>query len=123
MSDEEIEDYLEGNPVEFDNGFIKHSYHSIIEMIGRLIEGKSYIPFYMETEKIFNKPQSNDNKIRTEKPTSKIKLLQKLDEMGIDRNEYCLCQSSILSVMGIRDNDDLDIIISSKLRNTIKQCH
>tara|TARA_B100000963_G_scaffold360467_1_gene391451 strand:- start:1742 stop:3172 length:1431 start_codon:yes stop_codon:yes gene_type:complete len=121
MSDEEIEDYLEGNPVEFDNGFIKHSYHRAYAMIGRLVEGKSYIPFYMETEKIFNKPWSNDNKIRTEKPTSKIKLLQKLDEMGIDRNEYCLCQSSILSVMGIRDNDDLDIIISSKLRNTIKQ--
>ena len=37
--------------------------------------------------------------------------------MGIDRDEYCFVQSSILSLMGIRANDDLDIIISSDLRN------
>ena len=117
MSDGEIDDYLQNNPVEFDNGFIKHSYHRAYAMIGRLIRGEDYIPFYMETEKIFDKPWINDNKIRTEKPTSKLKHLSKLDEMGIDRDDYCLCQSSILSVMGIRDNDDLDIIISSKLRN------
>jgi hypothetical protein len=121
MSDGEIDDYLQNNPVEFDNGFIKHSYHRAYAMIGRLIRGEDYIPFYMETEKIFNKAWVNDNKIRTEKPTSKIKLLSQLDEMGIPKSEYCLCQSSILSVMGIRDNDDLDIIISSKVRNTIQQ--
>ena len=40
-----------------------------------------------------------------------------MDRMGIDKKEYCLAQSSILSVMGVRDNEDLDIIISSKLRN------
>ena len=117
MSDEELDDYLKDTPVEFDNGFIKHSYHRAYAMIGRLIRGEDYIPFYMETEKIFNKAWVNDNKIRTKKLTSKLKHLSKLDEMGIDRDDYCLCQSSILTVMGIRDNDDLDIIISSKLRN------
>ena len=29
--------------------------------------------------------------------------------MGIDKDEYCLTQSSILSVMGIRDNDDVKL--------------
>ena len=53
MSDGEIDDYLQNNPVEFDNGFIKHSYHRAYAMIGRLIRGEDYIPFYMETEKIF----------------------------------------------------------------------
>jgi hypothetical protein len=116
MSDGEIEEYLQNNPVEFDNGFMKHSYHRGFAMIGRLIRGEKYIPFYMETEKIFNKAWVNDNKIRIEPPTSKLKHLSKLDEMGISRDDYCLCQSSILTAMGIRDNDDLDIIISSKLR-------
>lgn len=116
MSDDEIEEYLQSNPVEFDNGFMKHSYHRGFAMIGRLIRGEKYIPFYMETEKIFNKAWVNDNKIRIEPPTSKLKHLSKLDEMGISRGDYCLCQSSILTIMGVRDNDDLDIIISSKLR-------
>ena len=116
MSNDEIEEYLQSNPVEFDNGFMKHSYHRGFAMIGRLIRGEKYIPFYMETEKIFNKAWVNDNKIRIEPPTSKLKHLSKLDEMGISRDDYCLCQSSILTAMGIRDNDDLDIIISSKLR-------
>ena len=40
-----------------------------------------------------------------------------MDRRGISRDDYCLAQSSILSIMGIRDNDDLDIIISSKLRS------
>ena len=116
MSDDEIEEYLQSNPVEFDNGFMKHSYHRGFAMIGRLIRGEKYIPFYIETEKIFNKAWVNDNKIRIEPPTSKLKHLSKLDEMGISRGDYCLCQSSILTIMGVRDNDDLDIIISSKLR-------
>ena len=53
--------------------------------------------------------------VQTDK--TKIKLLEEMDRRGISRDEYCLTQSSILSIMGIRDNDDLDIIISSKLRN------
>ena len=36
LSDEEIEKMLKENPVEFQNGFIKHSYHRAVAMIGRL---------------------------------------------------------------------------------------
>jgi len=56
MSDDEIEEYLQNNPVEFDNGFIKHSYHRALAMIGRLIRGEKYFPFYMKTEKIYDIP-------------------------------------------------------------------
>lgn len=48
MSDEELKIFLKNNPVEFDNGFIKHSYHRACAMIGRLISGKEYLPFYMK---------------------------------------------------------------------------
>ncbi len=116
MSDLEIETFLKNNPVEFDNGFIKHSYHRAYAMIGRLIRGEKYIPFYMDTTKIYNTPTKLDGVHRTRPITSKVKLLDQLDKLGIDRNEYCLTQSSILTIMGIRDNDDLDIIISSNLR-------
>jgi len=117
MSDEEIEQFLKDNPVEFQNGFIKHSYHRACSMIGRIIKGKPYIPFYMETDQIVKSPTKRDNVHRVKPPTNKIKLLEQLDIMGINRDEYCLTQSSILSVMGIRSNDDLDIIISSNLRS------
>ena len=116
MDDSYIEGFLKDNPVGFQNGFIKHGYHRACSMIGRLIMGKSYIPFYMETKQIYKSPTKHDNLHRIKPLTNKIQLLEQLDAMGIDRDEYCLTQSSILSVMGIRDNDDLDIIISSKLR-------
>ena len=117
MSDEELELFLRQNPVEFDNGFIKHSYHRACAMIGRLIKGKPYIPFYMEREKIYNIPWKNDNKIRTPNPLYNIKSLSQLD--GFDRSQYCLTQSSILALMGIRTNDDVDIIMNSNFRQSI----
>ena len=117
MSDSEIEHFLKTVPIEFHNGFVKHSYHRACSMIGRLINGKSYIPFYMEKSQIYQNPTKHDGIHRIKPLTSNIKFLRVLDEMGIDRDEYCLAQSSILSVMGIRNNDDLDIIISSKLRS------
>ena len=107
MNDEEIKLFLETNPVDFcrtKDNLIKHSYHRACSMIGRLIKGKSYIPFYVKTSQL----------------SSGIKnfgLLEKLNQLNLDKDEYCLTQSSILSLMGIRGNDDLDIIISSKLRN------
>ena len=117
MSDEELELFLKQNPVEFDNGFIKHSYHRACAMIGRLLKGKPYIPFYMEKEKIYNIPWKNDNKIRTPNPLYNIKSLSQLD--GFDRSQYCLTQSSILALMGIRSNDDVDIIMNSSFRQSI----
>ena len=117
MSDKELELFLKQNPVEFDNGFIKHSYHRACAMIGRLLKGKPYIPFYMEKEKIYNIPWKNDNKIRTPNPLYNIKSLSQLD--GFDRSQYCLTQSSILALMGIRSNDDVDIIMNSSFRQNI----
>tara|TARA_R110001592_G_scaffold55594_2_gene169773 strand:+ start:3687 stop:5105 length:1419 start_codon:yes stop_codon:yes gene_type:complete len=117
MSDEEIKKFLKDNPVEFNNGFIRHNYHRACAMIGRLIKNKPYIPFYMETSQIYDKPRKKDGLHRIKPLTNKIKLLEEMDKRGINRDDYCLAQSSILSVMDIRDNDDLDIIISSKLRN------
>lgn len=118
MNDSEIEIFLRENPVDFDNGFIKHGFHRACSMIGRLLNDKTYIPFYMEKEKVFNKPWKNDNKIRTNHP---LKLFNYLDELNkLDNSHFCLTQSSILTLMGIRPNDDLDIIISSTLRNKLQ---
>ena len=117
MTDSEIEDFLKSTPVEFDNGFIRHNYHRACAMIGRLINGKPYIPFYMETNQIYKDPTKHDDIHRVKPLTSRVKLLEQLDAMGIDKDEYCLTQSSILSLMGLRPNDDLDIIISSELRS------
>ena len=117
MTDEEIELFNKTNPVEFDNGLMKHGYHRGYAMIGRLVAGKPYIPLYMEKEKIYNIPWKNDNKIRISNPMYNIRCLNELNDL--DKNEYCLTQSSILALMGLRQNNDVDIIISSKLRNQL----
>lgn len=107
MTDEEIEAFLKENPVDFNktqSNLIKHSYHRACSMIGRLINGKPYIPFYVRTDRL----EGNF--------TKNFKLLERLNSLGLDKDEYCLTQSAILNVMGLRSSDDLDIIISSKLR-------
>jgi len=117
MTDEEIEVFNKINPVEFDNGLMKHGYHRGYAMIGRLVAGKPYIPLYMEKEKIYNIPWKNDSKIRINNPMYNIRCLNELN--NLDKNEYCLTQSSILALMGLRQNNDVDIIISSKLRSQL----
>ena len=119
MNENEIANMLKNNTVGFQNGFIKHGYHRAVAMIGRLIKGESYIPFYMDKSQIFDEPTKHDNIHRLYHPTKVIKGLTDLDNMGISRDDYTLTQSSILTTMGIRQNDDLDIIISSKLRDKI----
>ena len=121
MSDDEVVNMLKNNPVGFQNGFIKHGYHRAVAMIGRLINNKSYIPFYMKKSQIFDEPTKYDNVHRLHHPTKLIKGLSDLDNMGISREDYTLTQSSILTTMGIRLNDDLDIIISSRLRNELNR--
>ena len=82
-------------------------------MIGRLIAGKSYIPFYMDKNNFPNKS-----------PIDNINYIKDLDKLGIPRNEYSITNSAILSLMNIPErinkNGDLDIIISSKLRNFLQ---
>lgn len=113
MSDNEIEISLQNNPVEFDNGFIRHSYHRACAMIGRLISGKSYIPFYMEEQYMYDNFKSDDGRQRILPLISRI---NGLDKVNIPAGDFTITQSGILSLMGIRQNDDVDIIISSNAR-------
>ncbi len=103
MADEEIYNFNKNNPVEFDGDTIRHGTHRVYAMIGRLIRGEKYIPFYISKDRFLY-------------PTYKINYLNELDKLQIPKSEYTICQSSLLAVMGIRDNDDLDIVISSRLR-------
>lgn len=117
MSDDEIKKMLIETPVDFDNGFIKHGFHRACSMVGRLINNKSYIPFYMKKQKVYNVPFKNDNIIRTKHPLSNFNNLSELS--NLPKNHFCLTQSSILSLMGIRQNEDIDIIVSSQLRENL----
>ena len=116
MTDKEIELFLKHNPVEFDNGFIRHNYHRACAMIGRLIKGKPYIPFYMKTSQIYAEPRKHDNKHRVKPLTSNIYGIKEVLKLGIPASEFTITQSGILALMGIRTNGDIDIIISSKIR-------
>jgi len=116
MTDEELEIFLKNNPVEFDNGFIRHSYHRACAMIGRLINGKSYIPFYMKKSQIYDEPRKHDGMSRVEPLINNVK---GLSNITIPSGEFTVCQSGILALMGIRDNDDVDIIISTEARNQL----
>lgn len=102
MSDEEILKFNQDNPIDFDSEYIRHGTHRAYAMIGRLIRGEAYIPFYVKQENFL--------------PIIKINHIHELDKLQIPRSEYTICQSSLLALMGIRPNDDLDIVISSRLR-------
>ena len=43
-------------------------------------------------------------------PHGDITRVKYLDEVDMPKDEFAICQSSILALMGIRDNEDLDII-------------
>ncbi len=116
MNDEELETFLKENPAEFDNGYIKHSYHRACAMIGRLIKGKRYVPFYMKKSQIYDNPREKDKKHRI-KPL--IQNIRGISNISIDAEEFTICQSSILTLMGIRKNDDIDIILSSAARGKL----
>ena len=119
MTDSEIEEFLKSTPVEFDNGFIRHNYHRACAMIGRLIAGKPYIPFYMKTSQIFDEPRKRDGKHRVKSLTENVYGIKQIELLPIPASEYTITQSGILALMGIRKNDDIDIIISSKARKQI----
>lgn len=116
MSDEELEIFLKENPVEFDNGFIKHSYHRACAMIGRLISGKEYLPFYMKKDDIYNNKRQHDGKHRVKPLIESVKCLS---DIKIPAGDFTICQSGILALMDIRQNDDIDIIISSEARKQL----
>ena len=109
MTDEEIKMYLEEVPCEFDEYFIKHSVHRAYAMIGRLINDKPYIPFYMDVNKVYHSKSPIDN----------VNYISSV--IGLPVGEFTIVQSGILALMCIRQNDDLDIVISSKFKNTLKE--
>ena len=119
MTDSEIEDFLKSTPVEFDNGFIRHNYHRACAMIGRLIAGKPYIPFYMKTSQIYAEPRKRDGIHRVKPLTNNVYGIDQIKLLPIPESEYTITQSGILALMGIRKNDDIDIIISSKARKNL----
>ena len=119
MSDSEICLFLRDNPVEFDNGYIRHNYHRACAMIGRLISGKPYIPFYMKTSQIYSEPRKRDGRHRIKPLTENVSSISEVIKLGIPPSDFTITQSGILALMGIRKNDDIDIIISSKIRNSI----
>ena len=116
MTDEEIKRDLMLNPVEFGNGYIKHSYHRACAMIGRLINGKSYIPFYMDERYMYDEIKKDDGKQRVFSLTNRV---NGLDKVQLPPGDFTITQSGILALMGIRKNDDVDIIISSTARHQI----
>jgi hypothetical protein len=116
MTDAEIKRYLMLEPVEFGNGFIKHSYHRACAMIGRLINRKPYIPFYIEEKYLYDEIRDDDGKHRVQPLVSRVK---GLDKVNIPTGDFTVTQSGILSLMGIRQNDDVDIIISSNARHQL----
>ena len=116
MSDEELKIFLKNNPVEFDNGFIKHSYHRACAMIGRLISGKEYLPFYMKKDDIYNNPRKHDGRHRVKPLIENVKCIS---DIQIPTGDFTICQSGILALMDIRQNDDIDIIISSEARKQL----
>ena len=77
--------------------------HRACAMIGRLISGKSYIPFYVK--KVIDNQWLN------------IRHLDKIKDWP--KSEYTIVQSGILALMGIRQNSDLDVVISSKLKKDL----
>ena len=103
MTDVEIEKFLKENPILFDVAFIKHGFHRTVSMMGRMIKGKPYIPFYVKNN-IVN-------------PTFNIKFLEKIKNWP--KEEYTIVQSGILALMGIRHNSDLDVVVSSKLKDKL----
>jgi len=105
MNDDEIETFLKNNPAPFDVCFIKHGFHRAVSMIGRMIKGKPYIPFYVKTNVV--------------NPINNINYLDKIKDWP--KEEYTIVQSGILALMGIRKNSDLDVVISSKLKKEIKE--
>ena len=123
MTDSEIEDFLKSTPVEFDNGFIRHNYHRACAMIGRLVAGKPYIPFYMKTSQIYAEPRKRDGKHRVKSLINNVYGINQIKLLPIPESDYTITQSGILALMGIRKNDDIDIIISSKARKTIFNNH
>ena len=48
-----------------------------------------------------------------------ISSVKYLDEVDMPKDEFAICMSGILALMGIRDNEDLDIITDNDSDNSL----
>ena len=52
---------------------------------------------------------------------SKMKFLNELDEMNLPNSEYVIFGSGPLSIRGLRENHDIDILVTNKLWKDLKK--
>lgn len=45
----------------------------------------------------------------------RIQFIEELFKLGLPKNEYIICGSAWLALLGVRKNNDLDLIVSTKL--------
>lgn len=115
MSNTEISRFLRFNVVGFEANFVKHGYHRACAMIGRLIRGEKYIYFWMLKENAYCKPDCTRTHQHIFSPVDNISGIGAIK--NFPDGSYTIVQSGILALMGIRKNDDLDIVISSDFRD------
>jgi len=73
----------------------------------------------MKTSQIYAEPRKRDGIHRIRPLTEKVYGIKQIKLLPIPETEYTITQSGILALMGIRKNDDIDIIISSKARREL----
>lgn len=119
MTEQEILEFNRSHPLRrFEPHKLSHGTHRIYAMIGRLVRDESYVPFFVPKDILYCKKDCPYHHEHSIDPISNIKYLKMLNLLP--RCEYTIVQSGILTLMGIRKNDDLDIIISSKLKKKLK---
>jgi len=116
MNVHELEEYLKNNPIPLEPHRVAHGTHRAFAMIGHLLNGGQYSPLYLDANNLYCNPGCHWPHNHSSDPILNVKYIQILDNIGIPRDEYTLCNSAILSAIGIRENADLDIVITSKLR-------
>ena len=70
----------------------------------------------MKESQIYDNPRERDN-IHRVRPL--IENIKNLNKVNIPVDEFTITQSGILTLMGIRQNDDVDIVISSDAREQL----
>ena len=70
----------------------------------------------MNKDQIYDNPRKRDRLHRVKSLTYNI---NELSNIQISKEEFIICQSGILALMGIRKNNDIDIIISSEARREL----
>ena len=116
MGNQELAEYLKNNPMPFEPYRVAHGTHRAYAMIGHVLNGGEYAPFYVDVNNLYCKPGCHWPHNHSYDPILKVRHIQKLDSLKLPKSEYTICNSGILAAMGIRENADLDIVITEQLR-------